>query len=163
MQAQDRPVSAGVFKPEGHVVVAFAKAEDQRSAADALTGAGFAEPARYTPEQMIAQADIDIGQASPLAAIGQELNLVKAHRRMAEQGASFLVVPAKRREDAQRVASIVKAHGASRAQHYGRLVIEDLLEVGDGLTQVGESPDRGLDAQNLSGNPHSPADGSANR
>jgi len=149
----DHAESFGVFKPVGHVVVSFASADDLDAAARALTAKGFieAEVRRYTPEQMVAQADIDIAQASPLSAIGQELNLVKAHRELALQGRSFLVVKAPKAEQTEQVAAIAQAHHATRAQKYGQFLIEELIEVGDNLSQVGESPDRGLDAQNLSG------------
>ena len=43
---------------------------------------------------MLAQIDEDMSRASPLAAIGQELNLVKAHRALAERGYHWLVVKA---------------------------------------------------------------------
>lgn len=40
---------------------------------------------------------------------------------------------------------------AERAQKYGRLIVEELIEHGDDLPQVAESPARGLDAQTTSG------------
>lgn len=40
---------------------------------------------------------------------------------------------------------------AERAHHYGHFIIEELLERPGRLPQVGESPDRGLDAQTPSG------------
>jgi hypothetical protein len=159
----DHAESFGVFKPVGHVVLSFASADDAEAAARALADKGFApaDVRRYTPEQMVAQADIDIAKASPLSAIGQELNLVKAHRELALQGHSFLVVKAPKAEQTEQVADIALAHHATRAQKYGQFLIEELVDVGDNLSQVGESPDRGLDAQNLSGreadnDPHRP-------
>lgn len=100
---------------------------------------------------MVRQADIDIEQAGVLAGIGQELNLVKAHRELAAQGSSFIVVKAPKDEDAQRVAELARRFGASRAQRYGHLMIEELIEPGSGETQVSESPDRGIDSQTRSG------------
>jgi GDP-D-mannose dehydratase len=49
------------------------------------------------------------------------------------------------------LAEAARRHGAVRAQRYGTFIIEELIEVGEGLTQVSESPDRGLDPQTLSG------------
>ncbi|MBC8057722.1 MAG: hypothetical protein H7Y61_14195, partial [Rhizobiales bacterium] len=93
----------------------------------------------------------DIEQAGVLAGIGQELNHVKSHREQAIKGHSFLVVKAPGDDRAQRVADIARRFNATRAQSYGRLVIEELIEPGTGENQVAESPDRGLDAQTQTG------------
>ena len=153
MTPTDRPEAYGVFKPVGHVIIALPSAQDAKGAKSALLGVGFEEAdiVAYTPEQMKRQADIDIHQAGVLAGIGQELNLVKAHRELAIKGHSFLMVRAPKDEQAQRVADIAKRFNATRAQSYGRLLIEELIEVGSGENQVAESPDRGLDAQTRSG------------
>ena len=91
MTPNDRPEAYGVFKPVGHVIVALPTEADARGAMNALIGDGFAptDIVSYTPEQMRRQADIDIEQAGVLAGIGQELNLVKAHRELAIKGNSF--------------------------------------------------------------------------
>ncbi len=153
MNTNDKPESFGVFKPVGHVIVAFANAVDAEGARAQLQREGFTpEDIRsYSPEQMKNQADTDIEHAGLLAGIGQELNLVKAHRELAVRGHSFLVVHAPNDETTERVADIARRFHAARAQKYGRLVIEELIEVGTGDKQVAESPDRGLDAQTLSG------------
>ena len=153
MDTNEKHEAYGVFKPVGHVIASFANAADAQAAATELAEAGFTGDAviRYSPEQMRRQADIDIRNAGVLASIGQELNLVKAHRDLAEKGYSFLMVHAPEDDQAQRVAAIAKRHRATRAQQYGHLLIEELIEVGSGETQVGESPDRGLDAQTASG------------
>ena len=143
----------GVFKPVGHVIVALPTDRDTQEAIEALGQAGFppTDIQHYSPDEMVRQADIDIDQAGVLAGIGQELNLVKAHRELAAQGNSFVVVRAPKDEDAQRVAAIARRCHATRAQKYGSLVIEELIEPGSGERQVAESPDRGLDAQTHSG------------
>lgn len=153
MNRTDRPEAYGVFKPVGHVIVALPTAADAQGARTALLSDGF-EPTdinTYSPEQMKLQADIDIEQAGVLAGIGQELNLVKSHRDLAVKGHSFLVVRAPKDEQAQRVAAIARNFNATRAQSYGHLLIEELIEVGSDENQVAESPDRGLDAQTPSG------------
>lgn len=145
--------SFGVYKPVGHVVISFPTAEQAQAALTALAkepGLGSGEIRFMTDRQMIEQVDRDILDASPLANFGQELNLAKAHRELAELGYHWLVVHAEG-ELAVRVAAIAKAHGAERAQRYGRLVIEELIEHESDLPQVAESPDRGLDAQTPSG------------
>jgi hypothetical protein len=154
MKSVERPEAYGVFKPVGHVIVAFPEDEDSQGALAELLRSGFkvADIVAYTPAEMKAQADIDIDQAGLLAGIGQELNLVKAHRELATQGHYFLVVHAPGDDATAKVADIARRFRAVRAQKYGRLMIEELIEPGTGERQVAESPDRGLDAQTLSGN-----------
>ena len=100
---------------------------------------------------MLAQAEADIARASPAASIGQDLNLVKAHRALAMLGYHFLVVRADDDEQATRIAAIGQAQGAERAQHYGHFIVEELIEHASDTRQVVESPDRGLDASTPSG------------
>lgn len=147
------PRAYGVFKPVGHMVVSFptaAQADDGVAALQALE-----RPARdirrYSDREMLAQIDEDLRQASPVAAVGQELNLVKAHQALAERGYHWLVVRVDNDEAARTAADALKAAGAERAQLYGRFIIEELIEHAADLPQVSESPDRGLDAQTPSG------------
>jgi hypothetical protein len=153
MQTQDHPTSFGVFKPVGHVVISFPsqpQAEDARSAlaADGLSGDAVTP---YTAGQMLAQIDEDLANASPLANLGQEINLIKAHRALAERGYHWLVVRVEDDEMGRRVADRALAFGAERAQLYGRFIIEELIEHTTDTPQVAESPDRGLDPQTPSG------------
>jgi hypothetical protein len=154
MDKQHKPESFGTFKPVNHVVVAFPDEADLQAAVRALSDAGIAaqDLARYSPDEMQRQAEHDIANASPLASVGQELNLVKAHRELAAQGHWFLVVPCDRDEvNVPVITKIAREHHATRAQRYGSLMIEELLDVGDGLPQTSESPDSGLDAQTRTG------------
>ena len=153
MNKIERPEAYGVFKPVGHVIAAFPSDSDLQGALTALRRRGFADVdlVVYSPEQMKRQADIDIEQAGVLAGIGQELNLVKTHRDLAEQGHSFLIVHAPKEAQARGVADIARRFHAARAQRYGHLMIEELIDVGSRQMQVAESPDRGLDAQTRSG------------
>jgi hypothetical protein len=147
--------SFGVFKPVDHVVISFASAQQADAAARALAEIGVqGVPAvrRLTDRQMLQQIERDLQKASSLAAVGQELNLIKAHRALAERGYHWLVVHAPDRDHARHVAQTARAHGAERAQLYGNFIIEELIErPDDGKPQVAESPDRGLDAETPSG------------
>jgi len=149
----DHPTSFGVFKPVGHVVISFPTAAQAAGARLALGDLSLDADAirAYTDGEMLAQIDEDIAHASSLAAIGQELNLVKAHRALAERGYHWLVVRARDDAEAQRIAERARPFGAERAQQYGRFIIAELISHPDDLTQVAESPDRGLDAQTPSG------------
>ncbi len=148
--------SFGVFKPVGHLVISLPDARAADAAAQAMRDAGLDAGGirRYSDREMTEQIDADIARASPLAAVGQELNLVRAHRALAAQGYHFLVVhvpDSGARLPAQRLADLAREHGALRAQRYGNFIIEELIERPGQLPQVGESPDRGLDAQTPSG------------
>jgi hypothetical protein len=145
--------SFGVFKPEGHTVISFPSVEQADDARKALGEIGIAADAirSYTDQEMLTQIDHDMKEASPLAAIGQEMNLVLAHKALAEQGYHWLVVHTPRDERARQVADCVKPHGAERAQLYGRFIIEELIKHPTDTFQVGESPDRNLDPTTPSG------------
>ena len=147
MPMNPHPQTLGVFAPIDHVVISFPTMQGMEGAAAELTRQGFASEAliRYTPEQMKAQADVDIAGASPLANLGQELNLVRAHRELADQGYSFLVVHAPKAEQTAAVQTVARSFHAERAQKYGSFVIEELIAPADEDEQVFESPARGLD------------------
>lgn len=153
MKTQSHRETLGVFAPVDHVIVSFPTAQDTDGAAQALADAGFRGEAitRYSAEQMRAQVDADLAKASPIAALGQEINLVRAHGELADQGYSFLVVHAPDEAQWTQVADIARRFHAERAQRYGRFIIEELIEPSGEETQTFESPDRGLDAQTHSG------------
>lgn len=148
MDKANPPRAFGVFKPAGHTVIAFANAEQMEAAASALLRTGFQarELVRYSSAEMIAQADSDMHTASPLASVGQDLNLVKAQRALAQNGCSFLVVEAGDGAKALRVDEVVHSMQAIAAQRYGTLIVEDLVvSLDNGKNQSFESPDTGLD------------------
>lgn len=145
---KEENLSFGVFKPVGHVVISFPDATSAAAAHEALARLGLQGRDvvhRYNDHEMLAQIDRDMQRASPLASIGQEMNLIKAHRELAARGYHWLVVRADSDEQAAAVAACVRPHGAERAQYYGHFVIEELIEHRGDLPQVAESPDRGLD------------------
>lgn len=145
--------SFGVFKPVGHVVISLPTAAAADRAADSLAQLGLKDDAvqRYDDRAMLRQIDQDIANASPIASIGQEMNLVLAHRALAQRGYHWLVVAVGNDAQALQAARAAQAEGAERAQHYGHFIIEELIERPGDVPQVAESPDRGLDAQTPSG------------
>ncbi len=147
MDINNPPRSFGVFKPVDHTVVTFANPTALESAAAGLLGHGFFadDLTRYSPAQMLAQTASDLQTASPLASIGQELNLVKAYRDLAEQGCSFLVVHAPDEAQLATLVEVIRAAGAQAAQRYGSFIIEELIATAEGEVQTSESPDKGLD------------------
>ena len=155
MDKQHIPESFGVFKPVGHVVITLRTAADLQRAEAALKEQGFdaSEIVRYTPAEMIDQVNAEVERASPLAAIGQDLNLIKAHRELAQAGCSFLVVHAPEQAHIDKVNAVAHRLKAVAAQRYGRFVTEELMGGEPGENQTNESPDTGLDDAVVAGRP----------
>ena len=153
MKKNERNETLGVFSPTGWVIASFPDAAAMETAANALGALGLHadDIVRHSPEQMIEHVNHDIANASPLSSLGQELNLVKAHRALAQQGYHFLQIHSPEDDLTRRVATVLTQSGAERAQKYGRFIIEELIEQGDDERQTFESPARGLDAQTPSG------------
>jgi hypothetical protein len=152
MNDSNSQTAYGVFKPVGHVLASFPTERDARSAVEALKEAGFPEVAFSPADEVRERAERDIANAGLLASVGQELNLVKQQRDLAEEGHPFVSVLAPEDDAARRAADIVARYHADRAQKFGRLIIEELIEPGTGQRQAKESPDTGLDPQTRSGN-----------
>ena len=152
MNNSNSQTAYGVFKPVGHVLASFPTERDARSAVEALKQAGFPNVAFYPASEVLERAERDIKNSGVLANIGQELNLVKQQRDLAEEGHPFVSVLAPEDDAARRAADIVARYNADRAQKFGRLIIEELIEPGTGQRQAKESPDTGLDPQTRSGN-----------
>ena len=145
--------SFGVFKPVGHVVVSFPRQEQALKGIRALAAIGLGhESVQYLSDrQMLELLDRDLDNASPLADVGQELNLACAQRDLARLGYHWLVVRARNDGRAAQIVDSLRPLGAERAQHYGTFIIEELIGHSRDTVQVAESPDRGLDAQTPSG------------
>lgn len=147
MDKANPPMSFGVFKPQGHVLIGFDTAAQSQAAVTALLAQGFTDEdiTQYSALEMKTQARANLLTASPLASVGQELNLVKAQLALAEQGCSFLVVRAAGTEKVAYVTEISRRLQAKSAQRYGILIVEELIVAPEDGQQVFESPDRGLD------------------
>ena len=96
MGANEVQKAYGVFKPVGHVVVALPPDVDAAAVVTRLAQAGIQvdDIKVMYGDEMTRQAEFDIEHAGWLATVGQELNLVKAHRERAERGCSFVIVKA---------------------------------------------------------------------
>ncbi len=130
MDKSHPPESFGVFKPVGHTVIAFREEAHLQDAVAALQRLGFANTAivSYTAQEMAQQAAAEQFAAGPLAGFGYELDLVKTHLALAQQGCCFLVVHAPKSEQAAQVADVARNMQAHSAQHYGRFMIEEVID-----------------------------------
>lgn len=128
MDKSNPPETFGVFKPTGHTVLALRSPADVDAVIAALAAHGLSDVVTYTPQEMAKLARAEREAASPLAAFGYELELLDTHLEMADSGCSFVVVRAP--EDAQiaQVAAIARLLKAPSAQHYGRFMIQDLID-----------------------------------
>ena len=115
------------------------------AAATALGDQGFGEQeiVRYSPTEMKAQAELDLDRASPLAELGYEVKLVRAHRELADQGYSFLMVHAPKSDQVTQVADVARRFHAERAQKYGNFVIEELITPNAEEDHAVQAPPRG--------------------
>jgi hypothetical protein len=125
----NKPIESwGVFKPVGHTLITFKNAKDVDEAVKKLLALGFKpeDLLRYTPDEMVKQVDTELPNASVLAEFGQELNLAKAHRALAVQGCSFLLVHESDSATRHEVDELVQDLKVPTAQRYGRFIIEEL-------------------------------------
>lgn len=134
MNKQQPPTLFGVFKPTGHTLIAFRTHTELCKARQALAAVGFELNAltEYTPEEMRVQASDELEGAGPIASFGYEIDLVRLHKDLAEQGCSFLIVNAPKAHQSHLVADMLHDITPAAAQHYGRFLIEDLTETAPG-------------------------------
>ena len=147
MPMSPHPTSFGVFKPINHVVMSFKAMSQMNLAIHNVFDAQF-DPKQvyeYTSQQMQSQAEHDADQATALAGIGQDLNLVKEHLSLAKLGYCFLVVYAPETDQVEQLTQIAINCGATRAQNYGRFVVEELIPKSEEIPQRPESLETGLD------------------
>jgi hypothetical protein len=129
MSKADHPQSFGTFKPVGHVVVAMPDDERAARAVQDLRAAGFdAEDILvYTAAEEGGEMERMLSHASDFAGFGYEVVLMRKYKQLAQDGASWLIVFAPDDGRHQRVAEVVRSHGALMAEKYHRLAVEDLL------------------------------------
>lgn len=143
MEKNKPPESFGVFKPVGHIVMAYRSPDALQSACGALLEQGFSQAAmlRYSSQEMTEQVDTELRNVSPLASFGHELKLIKIYRELAAAGCAFLIVHAPEDDQVARVAAVANKMRAVTAQRYGSLIIEELVDqapVGAAATAPGD-------------------------
>lgn len=123
------PTSFGVFKPVGHLVLAFRSADARDQLVRALIGQGFGEEdlTSFDAEEWLETMDRNEANRGLMATYGSELDQVEMHARLARDGHVFLVVFAPAEAQTESVAELAERHGAVLVQKYGRLLIENKL------------------------------------
>jgi hypothetical protein len=87
----------------------------------------------YSLSEMQVQVVAELMDASPLASFGHEIDLIRQHKILAEQGCSFLVVEAPTEALADQVAAMVRDTKPMAAQHYGQFMIKNPTEQAAGV------------------------------
>jgi hypothetical protein len=130
MQDTVQTSTLSIFKPVGHTLIAFHTEDEHQSAHQALKALGFQDASlvHYSATQMVALVEAELLAAGPSANFGYELDLLRAHGELAKIGCSFLVVNAPTDALSGQVAELVRGIRPATAQHYGRLLIQDLTE-----------------------------------
>jgi hypothetical protein len=121
------PTSCGVFKPVGHLAISFPPDIDLGRVVEEL-GPLRVDITRYSADEMRQQVERDLAQASVQVSTSNEMNLVREHLALAREGYGWLVVKAETAPRAKCIASVAKRLGAERAELYGRLMIEQLID-----------------------------------
>jgi hypothetical protein len=127
--AAARATSFGTFKPVGHVMLGLpTTAALGNLKAELCAPSGLGCPAEeLTPLESTQEMQALIDNASPLAGFGYEVTLMRRYLTLAQQGYSWLVVKVDSDDQAQLLATMAKAHGATLAVHYGNWTVEDLI------------------------------------
>jgi hypothetical protein len=127
MDTRARPFE--VVTPRNHVVISFPSRAHAVRAMDALDEVTFSihDVRYYSDLDMLERIDQELAVVGAQTNIGEELELVRAQRKLAELGFHWLVVRARNDGRAYQIADRVREFGAERAQYYGRCMIEELI------------------------------------
>lgn len=131
----------GVFKPAGHVVVAFPSASQAHAAAQALATLGLWGDAvrHWSDRDMLDRIDHEARAAGSAVGAGFVPGPMQAHRTRAERGCHWLIVKASDTVPAAQVAACVQPFGALPAQPSGSVPNpedESADPVGDGQSDA---------------------------
>ncbi|QNM95663.1 hypothetical protein [Chitinimonas koreensis] len=121
------PTSFGVFKPVGHLVLAFRAADTRDQVMHVLAGQGFGDEdlTAFEADEWLDTMDRAEANRGLMATFGSELDQVEMHARLARDGHVFLVVFAPAEAQTEAVAEVAERYGAVLVQKYGRLLIEN--------------------------------------
>lgn len=120
----------GAFYPTGYILIAFERQEDAEQVCQALRDSGYDEQdcTIHEAEQVAEAARGNIDNTGFMARLGKSVAAVKKHLKVAQEGATFVLVYAPSDDDAERVMDAVGDKPVVLAHRYHHLVIEDLRE-----------------------------------
>ena len=128
-EADALPVSFGVFKPVGYVMMGLPTQAQIDALVAALHGAGWPTSGvrQFSPRESVAELRAMVDNAGPLAGFGYEITLLKRYVALTEEGYRWLLVQADDSERAAAAAALALASGATLAVHYRTLTVEELI------------------------------------
>jgi hypothetical protein len=126
----DLPRTFGVFTPTGHVVMGFASDADMRAARDNMLAAGIPDVAitPFSSKEVVGDIEKMRSNASVVAPLMNESEMMDDHLKLAKEGGGFLVVYAPHEADTARAVDIAKQAGLRIAHKYNLLTLHRILE-----------------------------------
>lgn len=130
MTKEHFPLSFGVFKPVGHVVIAVKDDDSARRLAESLGERDFADEdvLCFTAEEMAQHLQELLPGVGGVAGFGSEVQSMRQYERMASsEGRGWVIVFAPDEQSHDRIRNLATAHGATLVNKYNRLTVEELL------------------------------------
>jgi hypothetical protein len=126
-----RMLSFGTFKPVGYTVLAYADEEAARGALERLKKAGIQEQDVFmaSSANLFGRVKDQMPEATGMVGSqGFEVVLMKRYLGIAQKGGWWLMVWSPDDADVARIKPLLEQQAPLAAAHYGRLMIEDLIE-----------------------------------
>lgn len=127
----------GAFYPTGYIVVAFKEYDDAKQVCEGLRADGYEKKDcdLYTAGEVAEATQQNLKDTGLMARLGKSTAAIKEHHKVAQDGATFLLVHAPRNADTERVMNAVRRRPFVLAHRYHHLAIED-LEGGSGSNTI---------------------------
>jgi len=128
-QAEALPTAFGVFKPVGHVMMGLPTQAQLDVLVAALRDAGrpISAMRQFSPVESAAELQAMVDNAGVLAGFGYEITLLRRYLSLNEAGYRWLLVAADDTEDAAAAAKVAQDCGATLANYYRTLTVEELI------------------------------------
>jgi hypothetical protein len=131
--AQDMPMSLGHLYPVGDILAVIDDRAEAERAVQALKAAGvpdtdvdLVDAAWFAQVMRANKASWNPLQRVVAVLAAEEGEVVHDYLDQADQGHTILVVHAEQQERWERIARVLKAHGAHHLRHYGRRRMTEL-------------------------------------
>jgi hypothetical protein len=123
------PTSFGAFKPVGHLMVGLPTQVQLNRLETALRDAGWphSDIRQFSPQESVAEFQAMVDKAGILASFGFEIVLTRRYLSLTEAGYHWLLVQAEDTERATAAAQLARECGATQANYYRTLTVEELI------------------------------------
>lgn len=129
ISADTAPMSFGVFKPVGHVMVGVPSQGQAGALEAALQAAGWQADTvqHFTPRESVAELEAMVDNAGAMAGFGYEITLLRRYLALTKEGYRWLLVKVTDSEHATAAAEVARRHGATLAIHYRTFTVDELI------------------------------------